>query len=78
MSEALLPGDIRQTDTENEAAVVDDDDHADPNQEDIGTFDPDEEDGEGVPDDAVEEEDELPVLDDEEDEPILDELEDDA
>jgi hypothetical protein len=54
--------------------VIDDEEHADPNQEDIGTFDPGEDDEEpGALDDEI---DDLPDVGepDPDEEPILDEL----
>lgn len=56
------------------ADVIDDDEHADPNQDDIGTFEPGDDDGEEL--DA--EIDDLPDVGepDPDEKPILDELED--
>ena len=72
MSDAPLPGDIRQL--ENEHLVIDDDEFADPEQPDIGTFDPGVDEDDSDLDAEIDDLPEVGPLDPNE-EPILDELE---
>lgn len=72
--DAPQPGDIRQVDDAND--VIDDEEHADPDQGDIGPLDPDEDVDDDVPEEEI---DDLPDVGpmDVNEEPILDELDSD-